>query len=359
MNAWQADRTNRFSGDEVTPRQYAHPNIFFDDRWSGDHGIGRFAREVNQRIGLHPLDIGGAPWSPLDPLRLTLAMLRLPRDTCVFSPGYNAPLVPVRPYLFVLHDLNHLDRPENSSLAKRLYYRLVIRRACRFAHRVLTVSEFSRRRIVEWSGLPGERVVNVGNGVDEAFNPQVVPQKFPVRYLFCVGSRKAHKNEGRLLEAFARARIDTDIHLLLTGDADRPTAALCEKLGLAARVDFIGRVAEEDLPRWYRGAIALAFPSLYEGFGLPVVEAMACGTPVLTSATTALPEVAGDAALLVDPLSVDEIAAGIERLCDDASLREELRRRGLERARRFRWEDVATRVESVLAGMERSVAGAK
>lgn len=343
----------------MNTRRNAHSGIFFDDRWSGDHGIGRFAREVNRRIGLRPLDIGGAPWSPFDPLRLTRAMRALPRGSGVFSPGYNAPLFPVRPYLFTLHDLNHLDRPENSSVAKRLYYRLVIRRACRFAFRVLTVSEFSRRRILDWAGIAAERVVNVGNGVDDAYNPQVAPQEFPARYLFCVGSRKAHKNEARLLAAFARARIDASILLVLTGQPDAAMTTLCNSLGLVDRVHFIGRIAEEDLPRWYRGAIALAFPSLYEGFGLPVIEAMACGTPVLTSTTTSLPEVAGDAALLVDPLDVDEIAAGIERLCHDAPLREELRRKGLARAACFRWEAVAARVEGVLVEMERSMAGAE
>lgn len=335
-----------------------HPRFLIDDRWFGDHGIGRFAREVKMRLGLRSLGAGGHPWSPFDPLRLSLAMLGLPRNACVFSPGYNAPIFLFRPFVFTIHDLNHLDRIENTSILKRLYYRLVIRRACRYAFRVLTVSEFSRRRIIDWAGVNPERVVNVGNGVDDAFNPRVVPYAFPHRYLLCVGSRKTHKNESRLLEAFARAQIDQDIHLVLTGNADDQAKRLCERLALTGRTHFLGRVAEAELPSLYRGAVALLFPSLYEGFGLPVIEAMACGTPVLTANTTALPEIAGNAALLVDPVSIEEIAAGIERLCHDSQLCEQYRQEGLVRARLFSWDEVASKVEAVLNDMEISIQGA-
>lgn len=335
-----------------------HSRFLIDDRWFGDHGIGRFAREVNKRLALRLLGATGQPWSSLDPFRLSLAMLQLPHDACVFSPGYNAPVFPFRPFLFTIHDLNHLDRTENSSFLKRLYYRLVIRRACRFAFRVLTVSEFSRQRIIDWAGLDAGQVVNVGNGVDACFNPQIIPHEFPYRYLLCVSSRKAHKNEARLLEAFSCAHIEADIHLVLTGQADEQMDQVCARLALVGRVHFIGQVSEAELPCWYRGAIALVFPSLYEGFGLPVIEAMACGTPVLTSNTTALPEIAGDAALLVDPVSVEEITTGIERLCHDSQLREQLCCKGLERAKRFSWDAVAGRVEAVLNTMENCAQGA-
>jgi glycosyltransferase involved in cell wall biosynthesis len=326
--------------------------IFFDSRWIGNHGIGRFARVLDERLGLKHLAIGGSPSSPFDPLRLLFAMLfRTPKKAGVFSPGYNAPLFIVRPYVFSIMDLNHIDRPENSNFLKRLYYRFIMRRAARGAFRVLTISQFSMRRIVDWADVDPSRVNNVGCGVDACYHPDVPPYSPGYRYLLCVSNRKGHKNEPRVLEAFAKAAINPDIRLIFTGHANDVLASRCRQYGCEDRVVFVGRVAEEELPSLYRGAVALVFPSLYEGFGLPVVEAMACGTPVLTSNTTSLPEVAGDAALLVDPLSVDEIAAGIERLCTDIALRENLQRKGLLQAARFSWSDVAARVESVLAGL--------
>ncbi|MHB1677546.1 MAG: glycosyltransferase family 4 protein [Sulfuriferula sp.] len=328
----------------------------FDSRWIGDHGIGRFARVLNDNLHLQHLPISGASTSPFDPLRLLLVItFRIPKGACVFSPGYNAPLFFVRPYIFTIHDLNHIDRLENSSFLKRLYYRLIMRRACRKAFRVLTVSEFSRQRIIAWAGVDADHVVNVSNGVDESYRPDVQPYEPGYAYLLCVSNRKAHKNESRVLEAFVHADIDPAIRLVFTGQANEPMLKLCQKYDVGNRVVFAGRVLEQDLPGLYRGAIALVFPSLYEGFGLPVIEAMACGTPVITSNTTSLPEVAGEAALLVDPLSVEEISEAIEQICKDKVLRETLRRNGLLQAARFPWNEVTKKVKSVLNDMEKSL----
>jgi glycosyltransferase involved in cell wall biosynthesis len=279
--------------------------ILFDARWIGYHGIGRFARALDQRLGLPHLRIGGSPSSPFDPLRMLLVMLfRTPAGACIFSPGYNAPLFLVRPFVISIMDLNHIDRPENSNPFKRLYYRFILRPCVRKASRVLTISQFSRQRIVDWAGVAPEQVVNVGCGVDACFHHNVEAYTPGYSYLLCVSNRKAHKNEPRLVEAFAQAAIDPDIHLIFTGNANKVMEKLCRDYGVEDRVVFIGRVPDGDLPGLYRGAIALVFPSLYEGFGLPPLEAMACGTPVIASNTTSLPEVVGDAALLVNPLDV-------------------------------------------------------
>lgn len=326
-------------------------NIYFDHRWSGDHGIGRVSRMLDERLQLPHLDISGKPSSPLDPLRLLRSMINLPENSAVLSPGYNAPLFMARPYVFIIHDLNHIDRPENSSFLKRLYYRMIVRRACRHASSVLTVSEFSRQRIISWAQVPAERVVNIGNGVDDRYNPDVAPYKPGYRYLLCVGNRKAHKNEAMVLSAFARAQLDPAIGLIFTGQASEQLHMLCRQLGVEKRVVFMGRVPEENMPGLYRGALALIFPSLYEGFGLPLIEAMACGTPVLTSNAAALPEVAGDAAILVDPLSQEQVSAGIERLCSDMALRDALIDRGIRQARKFSWDAVAGIVQKVLADL--------
>ena len=342
------------SAGKLTHRiDFQRAPFFFDARWIGEHGIGRVARVLDKELRLPNLAIGGSPSSPLDPLRLLWAMLKLPRGVGVFSPGYNAPLFVVRPFVFMIHDLNHIDRPENSNVLKRLYYRLIMRPACRKAFRVLTVSEYSRQRIVAWAGIDPNRVVNVGNGVDERYRPDVTPYDPSFPYLLNVGNRKAHKNEARVLAAFAHANIDPAIHLIFTGRANDVLLVQARRLEVEDRVVFAGRVPEEELPQLYRGALALVFPSLYEGFGLPVIEAMACGTPVLTANTTSLPEVAGNAAVLVDPLSVEQIAAGVEQLCADDILRETLRRKGLRRAAQFNWDDVAAKVKGVLVALEK------
>jgi len=321
---------------------------YFDARWLGDHGIGRFACEVLARVGpFHELKGALKPSHPLDVFYLSYQLLKT-RCRVWYSPGYNAPLVRLERYVFTIHDLNHLDLSSNSSLLKRFYYRFVMRRACRGAARVLTVSEFSRARIVEWSGVAPSRVVNVGNGVSSAFAPTGEACWPGHPYLLCVGNRKQHKNEARLLRAFAAARIDVAVRLWFTGSPSAELLALTEELALRDRVSFLGRLDDPALAACYRGAVALVFPSLYEGFGLPVVEAMACGTPVITSRVTALPEVAGDAAVLVDPDDAVSIASGIERVVNDKGLRAELTARGLQRAQHFTWDAVADRVRLVL-----------
>lgn len=321
---------------------------YFDARWSGDHGIGRVSRMLDEQLCFPHLAISGKPSSPLDPLRLFWAMFKLPKNTAVFSPGYNAPFLVIRPYVFTILDLNHIDRPENSSFLKRLYYHYVMRRAAHKAYRILTVSEFSRQRIIDWSGINSNRVVNISCGVDSQYTPEATPFPSEFPYILCVSNRRAHKNEPRVVEAFAKANIDSTIRLFFTGNINKQMMLLCKQFGVEDRVVFLGRIPESKLPGLYRGALALVFPSLYEGFGLPVIEAMACGTPVITSNTTSLPEIASDAALLVDPANTSEIIHAIEILLNNANLRVKLVAKGLERSKLFSWERVEEKVRAVL-----------
>ena len=322
--------------------------LYADDRRLGEHGIGQFTRHVLANLDYSPIPLRTDPDAPLDPVRLSRVLGKLKQGDLFFSPGYNPPLRCPVPFLITLHDLNHLDRPENSSRMKRLYYALIVKRACHQAAGVLTVSEFSRGRVIDWSGISPEKVVNVGSGVGPEFNPDVTPYELPFPYMLCVSNRRKHKNELRQIEAFARSGLAGKLCLVLTGE---PTAELAECIeinGVSQRVHFLGLIPAHKLPSLYRGAQALAFVSLYEGFGLPLAEAMACGTPVLTSNTTALPEISGDAALLVDPRCVDEIAAAMERIIHDDSLRQRLRERGLARAAHFTWDRTATLVRNTI-----------
>lgn len=323
--------------------------IKIDSSWSGMGGIGRFYSEVSKRlIGLTSSFSFKQPTKFYSALLNSIpCLIKSEKDICFF-PGYIPPLFSRSKYIFTIHDLNHLDRGENSTLMKRIFYRLVIIRGCKKADKIITVSDFSRKRIIEWAGIEPTKVVNVGNGVGTVFSIDVRPAIFEYKYLLCVSNRKLHKNENRIIESVAKANIDTGIKLHLTGYPTEDLIGVINRFNLMDRVVFMGEVDDEQLASLYRGALGLVFPSLYEGFGLPVIEAMACGTPVLTSNTTSLPEVAGDAAILVDPESVEKIKSGIEQLVNDLNLRNKLIEKGLIRAKKFSWAAVSEQVQSVL-----------
>lgn len=322
--------------------------ILFDNSWSGRGGIGRFSDEISSRLLVKKVYITNKPASLLASIFISFYLAVRANKSLLFLPGFVPPLFFSRKYVFVIHDLNHLDRAENSSCAKKIFYNYVIKRGVYSSAAVLTVSEFSRNRIIEWSGVDANKVINVGNGVDKVFNTAVSPFEPGYPYLLCVSNRKLHKNEPMLINAFSQANVDRKIKLIMTGETTPELERLLISLDISKRIVFVGKVKDSELPGLYKGSLGLLFPSLYEGFGLPVVEAMACGVPVLTSNTTSLPEVAGDAALLVNPDSVDEISAGIERLVYDETLRAELIAKGLERAKLFSWDAVAARVQVIL-----------
>ena len=324
--------------------------ILADFRWIGPHGIGRFAQEMIKRLdGVQELEDGLKPTHPFDVVWSSLKISRIkPSPKVYFTPGYTPPLWCTIPFVFTICDLNHIDVPENSGVLKQSYYQYIMRPACHQAFRVLTISEFSRQRIIEWSGLHPDRVINVSLGVDKHFRPDGAMYKPGFPYLLHIGNHKSHKNVGRLLEAFRYSNLSDDLKLILSGNPDPHLVSLCRQWDLGRSVVFAGLIPDADLPTLYRGARALVFPSLYEGFGLPPLEAMACGTPVITSNTTSLPEVVGDAGLLVNPMDVEEIAHAIQSLAQNNVLREQLREKGLQRAKLFSWEKTAALTRQVL-----------
>jgi len=323
--------------------------IYFDARWNGPHGIGRFAAEIQQRLsGIETLPIMVRKLSPLDPLAISLALANK-RQGCYFPPGFNLPLSSPIPVIFTIHDLIHIKVPEESSAIRRLYYATVVRPAARRGWKILTVSLHSRQDIAEWAGIPETVISVVGNGVSSVFSSSGLHHAPGYPYLLHVGRRTGHKNIERLLAAFSRSRASRQLKLIFTGTPDAFTLDIAQRYGLTARVAFSGATDDIALARIYRGATALVFPSLYEGFGLPVVEAMACGTPVITSDATATREVAGIGnALLVPPKDIDALTEAIDCIVDDSVLRIELATRGLQRARVFAWSDVASRVIAAL-----------
>ena len=286
-------------------------------------------------------------------------LLRRLRIDVLHSPHHHTPIAAklplgARPKLVVtVHDLTFMLLPERYPLARRLYMQSATRASALVADAIITPSQTVRREVIQRLGLPAERVVSIPEAASplyrEASRTEIEEVRarygLPQRYVLSVGSLEPGKNRARLFRALASMHDrGIDCSLAVAGQpawSYQQDYDLVRQLGLTGQVLFLGYVADQHMPALYSGAALLAFPSLYEGFGLPVLEAMACGTPVVTSNVSATAEVAGDAAVLVDPLSTKAIALAIETLlCDDA-LRSNLRQRGLARAAQFSWERAA------------------
>jgi len=254
-----------------------------------------------------------------------------------------------------IYDLTVLTHPEFHLPANVEHCLGGTRQAIERAAVLVAVSEHTRRELVERLGAPADRITVVHGAADESFRRvtdaaalDLVRRRYglPRDFVLFLGALEPRKNLTGLLEAWATlpTALRREVRLVVAGSRgwlQEPVLAHVQKLGLEDDVHFAGYVAQDDLAALYSLAVALAYPSLAEGFGLPVVEAMACGTPVLTSNVSSLPEVAGDAALLVSPTDVAALADGISRLLEDAALRARLRDRGVERAARFSWERCA------------------
>jgi glycosyltransferase involved in cell wall biosynthesis len=258
----------------------------------------------------------------------------LPREArgvdVLHCPTFRGPVRSSVPVVVTVHDLAVLRHPGTFNQWTRRYSRFAVPRVARAARRLIAVSEFTRGEIVELLGAPEERIRVIPNAVGEPFEPRGAAAEGD--YILAVSTLEPRKNLPRLLDAFERARLN-GLRLLVAG-APGWGGVRVEGDG----VRWLGEVGDEELARLYRGARCVAYVSLYEGFGLPVLEAMACGAPVVAARNDAAAEVAGDAAVLVDPLDPDAIAAGLAEAVDR---RDELRARGLERAATFRWADAA------------------
>ncbi|MBI2886692.1 MAG: glycosyltransferase family 4 protein [Chloroflexi bacterium] len=254
-----------------------------------------------------------------------------------------------------IHDLSFLRHPEYAEPSLARYLLGAVPRALERARLVLADSEFTKEELVTCLGLPPERVAVVYGGVSDAFHPVEDPEtradlqrryQLPKDYLLTVCRLEPRKNLPGVLRAY-RVLLDRGVTVMplaiggSRGWGYGPIFQTVADLGLERHVRFLGYVPEQDLPPLLSGAAAFLYPSFYEGFGLPPLEAMACGTPVVASNVASLPEVLGDAALLVAPADTEGIADAISRLVRDAGLRERLRQQGLARARRFSWAAAA------------------
>lgn len=316
--------------------------LLVDDRWFGATGIGRYAKEILQRApsGTEIVHLSKA-WAiknPVSPLLLGREINRQAPDL-FWSPGFMPPMFSKVPYVVSVHDLIHL---KYGSKLQVIYYNRVIRPLLKKAEYVLTGSEYSRKEIINWAGLSQERVVSNYYAASSEFTCDGERFSPGYSYLLYVGNKRNHKNLKRLIIAFSKAGVPNDLKLVFTGDATKELLELADKLKILDRLVFLGFVEDADLPLIYRGALAVLLVSLYEGFGIPIVESMACGTPVITSNISSMPEVAGSAGYLVDPENIDEISHAIEQIVSISSLRESLIVSGEKRSHEFSW-DVSAR----------------
>jgi glycosyltransferase involved in cell wall biosynthesis len=364
-----------------------HVRIAIDARKLHDFGIGTYVRNLlrhlarqdvrNEYVVLcRPADceyvaeLGGnmrplverAPaYSIREQYRLPLA-LRRERIDVFHAPHYVLPPLTPCKSVVTIHDCIHLMFPQYlPGRLAHVYARAVLWAAIRRSERVLTVSEASKRDILRFFNVSAGKVEVIPNGIDERFS--VVPSDEEIArvreryllhdpFLLYAGNIKPHKNVERLIEAFhlLRQRGHEHLRLLIIGNEVSKYPALrrtVHQFKLHTYVRFLGFVPDQMLAVLYRLADAFVFPSLYEGFGLPPLEAMACGTPVVTSNVSSLPEVVGDAALLVDPYDASAIAGAVERILGDPALRADLVERGRIRARQFSWELSVARIRSV------------
>lgn len=318
-------------------------------------------------------DLPAARLGPTMPLRALWMQTALPvqgvltRPDVVFCPNYMAPLIRTGPVVITVHDLAVFLYPQTFTFKKRVLQRALLPTLVRRAAAVLTPSESTRGDLLRLIDVDPARVVVTPLAADPAFyqRPSAADvsrvreqMKLPERYLVAVATLEPRKNVVRLISAFERVHLKhPDVRLLLVGGRgwrDAAIRAALQRSPARSAIEATGYVEFDDLRVLYSEALALCYPSLYEGFGLPVVEAMAAGTPVLTSRGSSLDEAAGGAAVVVDPLDVSQIAAGMTSLISDAGLRRDLRERGLKRAAELSWRRTAelTRAvfENVVAG---------
>jgi glycosyltransferase involved in cell wall biosynthesis len=356
-------------------------HLVLDARTATDHfpGIGRYVTHLSQALARIAPDLGlTLIYDPSAPAaRLTLPdlpriacsaspfsmqqqwivprMLRQAGATLFHSPYYLMPYLPGVPSVVTCYDLIPVIYPEYFTAAQRLIYRLAHTLALGTARVVLAISEATRSDLVRIFHLDPRRVAVTPLAAGAHFVPRLPAQiatvrvkyALPEQYALYLGINKPHKNLARLVQAWQISNSKSQIpnlELVIAGQWDErypEIKQLAKDLGLKDQIVFAGPVSELDLPALYSGATLFIFPSLYEGFGLPVLEAMSCGTPVVCSNTSSLPEVAGDAAILVNPLDTNALAEAMRCVLASQELQQALREKGLAQAAKFSWQRAA------------------
>ncbi len=290
--------------------------------------------------------------------RLLWTQLRVPqiykqlKASLLFSPVPEAPLYKGCRSVVMVHDLIPLRFP-NLTSPLLPYFRYYVPRVLQEALHIVCNSQATAQDLVDFYGIKSQKITPIPLGYDPGhFKPQIEPAQGT--YFLYVGRQDPYKNLHRLITAFAALPQKEDYQLWLAGTSDPryvpQLQQVAESLGVSEQVKFLGYVSYQELPLLYSQALALVFPSLWEGFGIPVLEAMACGTPVITSNISSLPEVVGDAGILVDPYNISALTAALSTVAQDSQLRSKMRNLSLKRASQFSWQQTGETTREVLSG---------
>lgn len=350
-------------------------NVAIDARQIESPGIGRYLSELLSRLDVegtlyalapsnasipkncNHVELSAPPFSSAEQLLLPWKLRKLDVDL-LHSPQFNIPLAWSGPQVTTIHDCAYDFFPEefgDKGLIARIYYRTMMRAALRRSDHVITVSESTQNDLVEIYGLDRSTATTIHHGVAERFfeQPEVaLPKAIPEDYLLYVGSARPRKNVTGLLEAYRllKDRLVDPPSLVLVGEFKErfiDVQGALAKRNLTESVYLTGFVSDVVLRRLYTDAMAFVFPSLYEGFGFPVLEAMAAGTPIVTSDRSSISEIVGDASVTVDVTDTESIADGVEHVLSSPDIQIRLRERGPNRASQFRWADTISKTKSV------------
>lgn len=298
-------------------------------------------------IGKHPL--GGHLWEQF------CIPFCVRKNLLLWSPCGSGPLA-VKNQVLTIHDISHIDHPEWYDRLYSTWHKFLLPKLVKRVKLILTSSNFTKQRLISTLEVPEQKIMVVPGGVAPQFrilpnsSIQKTLRKFGLdgEYILTVGATSLRKNFARLCQSWQSLESELESVSLVVVGHTQLRFANTKFMHQAKRVRFLTNVSDEELVALYNGALAFVYPSLYEGFGLPVLEAMACGTPVVASNQTSLPEVVDDAAILVDPISVDSITQGIKCMLSNIQLRSVLRQKGLARAQHFKWDKTAESTWRVL-----------
>ncbi len=353
-------------------------------------GISGYSRQLLERLPFHCHEAKGAlfwafigdpeyvpppgiiihrpSWSTRQPLArilweqtLQIKVIQQLAGELLHGLAFAAPIAVTVPTIITIHDLSFFRYPQAFPFWQRRYLRWVTRQSAQRAAAIIAVSENTKQDVIRLLDVPEERVQVVYNGVDRWFQPLPAEevdswrqqQGLPEQFILYVGTLQPRKNIELLIHAYAAWRErsgNRDIPLILAGAKGwyyQKIFSLVDALGLSEAVRFPGFLPADSLRQWYSAATVFAYPSLYEGFGLPALEAMGCGTPVVAAAASSLPEVIGEAGLLVSPMDIDAWADALGRLLADYELRRQLGQQGAQRARTFNWDKTASETIAV------------
>lgn len=282
------------------------------------------------------------------------SVLRKVKADLFHAPSFVAPMFVPCKMIMTIHDLNHMVLPQFYTFFHQFYYQVIVRNSIKKSQYILTVSKFSKKEIVRTLGLSANKIFVTYNGVSERYRPiedkeylQYVRDIYglPEKFILCVSNNKPHKNVHQLVRAYCYS--DIQVPIVLACPVDRSLISIAENYGKKHLLYFSKFVDEQHLPAFYSMTDLFVYPSTYEGFGLPPLEALSCGTPVVVARSSSLPEVVGKHAIFANPYDFKAIASALERGVKDSLLREQLSTEGLQHARQFSWEKMTEKTLAV------------